>query len=136
MVPTNPIPFRVTQTRVSRARSRRRLRLAVLLGLLLLVGAIVLYRDLTRDRFTGIRVDAPGDKCWSGTVSSGTLTNVSGCGPRQLPVECRNSGLVLVIDKISPGNWTLTATAFQDGAYRQSDSSSYAYGRVGFYQGC
>jgi hypothetical protein len=136
MASTIPIPFRVARSRVLRARSRRRLVLAALLGFLISVGAIVLYREVTRDRFTGIRVVAPNDKCWRGTVSSGTLTNVSGCGPEQLPVECRNNGTVLVIDKISPGNWTLTVTAFQDGAYRQSGSSAYDYGRVGFYQSC
>ncbi len=102
-------------------RRRRRALLVVVVAVVVLVavlGVYVLYlRSPAPDTFTGVRVSAPIDRCWSGTVGSDASTNgihVGGCASQDVPLTCTAS-MWVNLTKSTPGTWALDVTGYRGG---------------------
>ena len=60
--------------------------------------------------------------------------NVSGCGSTSLPEECVGDfGMGATLEKMTPGNWTLTIEAYIRSMYREGSSVSGEYARPSIY---
>lgn len=130
MILKGPLPAGGTRTRPAGLRRSPRFRVAALLAVIVTVAAVFYW--VSANRFTGFRILAPSDGCWIGSISGGirSLTNVSGCGSTSFPVGCVGDyGMGASLEKVTPGNWTLTIEAYINGVYREGSSTSGEYAR-------
>ncbi len=120
------------------ARARRRRRRALLVAVVAvvlvtgLVGYLMFLQPPIPDTFTGIRVAAPVQGCWRGTVgtnASTTAIHVDGCGPEDVPLTCTVS-LWANLTKTTTENWTLSVSGYRDGRFLGMDSVSSYLGTV------
>lgn len=97
--------------------------LAAVVVVVAAVAAIIYFRSPPWD-FTGFRVLAPSDKCWSGNVGvPGSIQNVSGCGSRDLRMTCSDF-ISLYITQQGTANWTLAAIVYLNGSETQRVSTT------------
>jgi len=123
-----------TRTRPASTKWRRLFLMTALVGLSVTMAAVFYW--VSAPRFTGFRVLAPSSACWRGSISGGIrqFTNVSGCGSTSLPEECVGDfGMGATLEKMTPGNWTLTIEAYIRGMYREGSSVSGEYARPSIY---
>ncbi len=128
--------------RGARRRQRRRILIAVLVAAVVAVAGVLVYTTLTANHLTGFRISAPPAGCWRGSVATyQSVTNVSGCGSQDisLPNACPSiyyTSLGMLIHKRSPGNWTLSVTAYVDGQAGITSSVAAESGGFGMTEPC
>lgn len=128
-----PLPVSPPRPRPAVSRHRRQYIIAALIASAVGIAGIVAYDVTEARRFTGFRVSAPGDDCWTSVLSYGyrTLTNWTGCGSAVFPAQCFHDYYMYgIFTKVTPGNWTLTVSLQIGGTYYETGSVSEPFART------
>ncbi len=127
-----PLPMRIGGT----SAQRLLLFAAIAVVIVAAVGAVIALALSGPGGFSGIRVLAPTNGCWSGAISGpGSMSSVDGCGPKDYPLSCGGAAIVSLI-KNDAGSWILTAEIVSNGRVVQESSTSTPYGGVSVVGNC